>query len=368
MRTKLKILQIVIPISLICMTIIGCDGDGDDGTTQPSPETTPPPKIVCIDPGHGGSALGTLGWDDMVSDSGDCDWKYDSEPDFPNEADINLDIAVKLNGILLEQGFTVIMTRDTDANVSLSKRVEIAKNNNSDIFISIHCNAEACKSDGDKPENDANGTETWYASGDTGGSRLAGYVQEELVKSLGLKDRGKKETQTFTVLTDTKKKDGTKLPAALAETAFLTNKDDFNYIRNHTQDAANAIGNGILRYFGKQPMFALPRLSVQITRIYYDGSVSRVESDEYVEIKNLGATAQEMYGWVLKDISEGYPSFVFPQYILEPGVTIRVYTNEIHPEWGGFSFNYGKAIWNNTTPDIAALYDTQGIEISRNSY
>jgi beta-lactamase superfamily II metal-dependent hydrolase len=108
--------------------------------------------------------------------------------------------------------------------------------------------------------------------------------------------------------------------------------------------------------------------NVQITCIFYDGVVPRTESDEYVEITNLGGTSQNLKGWVLKDISEGYPSFTFPSFMLAPGAKIRVYTNEIHSEWGGFSFGYTKAIWNNTDPDWAALYNAQGQEVSRKSY
>jgi beta-lactamase superfamily II metal-dependent hydrolase len=108
--------------------------------------------------------------------------------------------------------------------------------------------------------------------------------------------------------------------------------------------------------------------NVQITYIFYDGLVYRVESDEYVEITNLGSEPQDLAGWVLRDISEGYPSFTFPSYILAPGAKIRVYTNEIHPEWGGFSFGFGKAVWHNTEPDTAALFNAQGQEVSRRSY
>jgi beta-lactamase superfamily II metal-dependent hydrolase len=108
--------------------------------------------------------------------------------------------------------------------------------------------------------------------------------------------------------------------------------------------------------------------NVQITYIFYDGIVPRTESDEYVEITNLGDTSQDLTGWVLKDISDGYPSFSFPSYLLAPGAKIRVYTNEIHSEWGGFSFEYNKAIWNNTDHDWAALYNAQGQEVSRKSY
>ena len=107
---------------------------------------------------------------------------------------------------------------------------------------------------------------------------------------------------------------------------------------------------------------------VQITKIFYDGLVSRVESDEYVEITNLGNDPQDLAGWVLKDISQGYPSFTFPSYVLTPGASIRVYTNEIHSEWGGFSFGSGQAVWNNSDPDTAALYDAQGNEVSQKSY
>jgi len=108
--------------------------------------------------------------------------------------------------------------------------------------------------------------------------------------------------------------------------------------------------------------------NVQITYIFYDGVVYRTESDEYVEITNLGDTSQGLKGWILMDISEGYPSLTFPTYILQPGESIRVYTNEIHPEYGGFSFGSGKAVWNNSSPDTAVLYNDQGDEVSRKSY
>lgn len=113
---------------------------------------------------------------------------------------------------------------------------------------------------------------------------------------------------------------------------------------------------------------SLPLSNVQITRIFYDGVVPRVESDEYVEIKNLGQEAQNLLGWKLVDISDGYPEFLFSSYVLDPGATIRVYTNEIHPEWGGFSFHYGRAVWSNKDPDTAVLYNSQGQEVSRKSY
>lgn len=107
---------------------------------------------------------------------------------------------------------------------------------------------------------------------------------------------------------------------------------------------------------------------VRITYIFYDGLVPNTESDEYVEITNLGGASQNLYNWSLKDLNDESPVFIFPSYILAPDESIRVYTNEIHPEYGGFSFNYGRAVWNNSAPDTAVLYNAEGQEVSRKSY
>ena len=107
---------------------------------------------------------------------------------------------------------------------------------------------------------------------------------------------------------------------------------------------------------------------VVITKIYYDGQVARVESDEYVEITNTGGSSVNLKNWVLKDIADGSPSFTFPSYDLEPGDVIRVYTDEIHSESGGFSFGSGSAIWANSDPDTAGLFDDSGDLVSQKSY
>ena len=111
-----------------------------------------------------------------------------------------------------------------------------------------------------------------------------------------------------------------------------------------------------------------PKQLVVIECIFYDGLMYKTEADEYVQIANIGDTPVDLGGWRLRDISDGSPSFTFPSYILEPGERIRVYTNEHHPEWGGFSFGYGRAVWNNSDPDVAAVFNSKGEEVSRSSY
>ena len=92
------------------------------------------------------------------------------------------------------------------------------------------------------------------------------------------------------------------------------------------------------------------------------------ESDEYVRIVNAGETSVDLSNWSLKDVADGSPTFTFPGYTIAPNETIRVYTNEMHSESGGFSFGLGSSIWANSSPDTAALFNAQGQEISRKSY
>jgi beta-N-acetylhexosaminidase len=57
----------------------------------------------------------------------------------------------------------------------------------------------------------------------------------------------------------------------------------------------------------------------------------------------------------------------FPSHVMEPGQTCRVYTNEYHPEWCGFSYGSGSAIWNNSG-DCADLRDSYGDTVDTYCY
>jgi hypothetical protein len=46
-----------------------------------------------------------------------------------------------------------------------------------------------------------------------------------------------------------------------------------------------------------------------------------------------------------------------------------IFTDEVHCQTGGFSFNWGLGnIWNNEIADTAVLYNAAGEEVSRRSY
>ena len=106
--------------------------------------------------------------------------------------------------------------------------------------------------------------------------------------------------------------------------------------------------------------------TVKIARIEYDGVVGRNEPDEYVEIMNMGGEPVDITDWELQDTS-GSREFRWEQYVLGAGASVRVYTNESHPETGGFSFGSSQALWRNGG-DVAELYDADGQLVSRFAY
>lgn len=102
--------------------------------------------------------------------------------------------------------------------------------------------------------------------------------------------------------------------------------------------------------------------NVVIALIFYDGAVPRVESDEFAEIANQGSAPANLKGWRLNADDPGQ-DFIFPDFVLAPGQSCRVYTNEHHPESGGFSFGSGRAIWANKG-ECGHLFDASGREVS----
>jgi len=106
--------------------------------------------------------------------------------------------------------------------------------------------------------------------------------------------------------------------------------------------------------------------SIKITSIFFDGTVPRVESDEYAVIKNVSTKAINLGGWRLYAGNPGQ-NFIFPSYVLKPGKQCRVYTNQNHPESCGFSFKITTAIWNNGG-DCGMLYNSANIRVSKRCY
>lgn len=105
--------------------------------------------------------------------------------------------------------------------------------------------------------------------------------------------------------------------------------------------------------------------AVQITAVNADG-VKKGEPDEYVEITNKGTQPVDITDWTLQDPA-GKDTYKWDSYTMKPGEVIRVYTNEVHPDTGGFTFGSKSPRWNNNG-GTAELYDADHELVSRFPY
>jgi Lamin Tail Domain len=107
--------------------------------------------------------------------------------------------------------------------------------------------------------------------------------------------------------------------------------------------------------------------SVVISHVRFKGEVKRTQPDEYVVIANRHSTTVDISGWSLSSRGQRQTFMFPPGTALDAGQEIRVYTNEVHPETGGFSFGSKRAIWNDNG-DTARLHDSSGTAVAQYSY
>lgn len=159
-------------------------------------------QVVVVDPGHGGYDPGAVRGGVL-------------------EKEINLQIAMKLKKYLEETGARVILTRGGDYNLAvaglhkreahrydLSKRLEMMRQSNACLFVSIHANCMYSRTSG--------GPEVFYHQESEDGKMLAECIQEELRSIPGIRKRLSK-TSNYYVLRNAE------IPAVLVEVGFMSN-------------------------------------------------------------------------------------------------------------------------------------------------
>lgn len=181
------------------------------------------PRLIVIDPGHGGSDAGSI-HNGLV------------------EKELNLDMARRLRKILTDRGWLVVMTRDSDVDVygpnasahdELQARCEVANQRGARLFISIHSNAY----EGSGPM----GTTTYYYTPES--VTFASMVHARLAATLPTKDDGMHKENYYVIRHAT-------MPSILVESAFLSNPTDAKYLRSPAflQALATAIADGVDEY------------------------------------------------------------------------------------------------------------------------
>ncbi|MGK5509490.1 SH3 domain-containing protein [Brevibacillus formosus] len=178
-------------------------------------------KVIVVDAGHGGTDGGSTGSSFSTL-----------------EKTVNLQVALLLRNKLESAGAKVIMTRADDRKLTLQQRVDIAVQNQADIFVSVHHNTH--------PNSATNGSIIFYYS-QGNSSKLASLVQTELVKATNYKDMNYRYGNYFVLRENP-------VPSILAEISFLSNYNDEIRARSEKQQdlAAEGLFKGIVQYFNTQ--------------------------------------------------------------------------------------------------------------------
>lgn len=216
-------------------------------------------KTLVIDPGHGGDKPGAIGKKSM-------------------EKDIVLSVSL-LFGKLVEDNFPdvkVIYTRNTDVDISLANRANMANKNKADLFISIHANSHTttqptgvetfvmglsqsrANMEVAKKENadilleagyknnseyqgfDPNSPESYvmfamYQNAYIDKSLdFAQYIQNEYKSSLRTINRGVKQAELFVIYK-------TAMPSVLTEIGFISNPEEENFMTSKEGQAKIAL-------------------------------------------------------------------------------------------------------------------------------
>ena len=229
------------------------------------------PIVVVIDPGHGGEDPGAVGRRGT------------------REKDIVLVIAKLLRAKLHDDAnFRIALTRDADFFVPLEQRVQRARRLRADLFVSVHADAFI--------HPDANGSSVFALSERGATSTAAKWLanrenEADLIGGVNLKMKDGFLARTLLDLSQTAQiNDSLKLgklvlselgevnrlhkssveqagfavlkapdiPSILIETAFISNPDEEKKLRDpvHQHKMADAIADGIRRYFAKNPPLA----------------------------------------------------------------------------------------------------------------
>ncbi len=183
---------------------------------------------VVIDAGHGGLDLGARGY----------------KP-YCEEKRLSLQTAKLVKKYLGQLGYHVIMTRVSDAFISLSKRVETANKTGSDLFVSVHYNSSRNPT--------AKGIEVFFCDAKsntlrTASSRkLASLVLTRLIHRTKAISRGVKKGNFYVIRE-------TKMPAILVEGGFISNPGERNLLKDpkYLDQIARAIADGVDQYFKKK--------------------------------------------------------------------------------------------------------------------
>lgn len=201
-------------------------------------------KVICIDAGHQGKG------------------NSDKEPNGPGsstmkakvtsgatgcvtgtaESKINLQVAQKLQQILSQRGYHVIMCRiSQDVNISNAQRAMIANNANAAAFVRLHCDSSESSSPTGTMTMAPSTSNRYCSEIATSSQKLAQSILNHTCSTTGSKSRGVTITDTMTGL------NWAQVPVTIIEMGFLSNPSEDRLLNDSSYQEKLALGiaNGI---------------------------------------------------------------------------------------------------------------------------
>lgn len=225
MKRKLELIMVL----MLLIGVIAASQKLSQYVSSTNVKTGDLSRTIIIDPGHGGGDPGKVGINNAL------------------EKDLNLQISKKLKSILEEKGYTVIMTRTSDAGLNSSddtnkkiadmkKRVALINNTNPPLVVSIHQNSY--------PQESIKGAQVFYYSHSKEGETAAKVLQTALKAVDPDNNRQAKANDTYYLLKKTK-------PATvIVECGFLSNSAEAKKLttEDYQNEIAEAVCSGIIQY------------------------------------------------------------------------------------------------------------------------
>ncbi len=220
---------------LLAAVVLNVAFFGDHTAVNSVPITN---RTIVLDPGHGGEDGGAVGSNGTV------------------EKDINLQVALKVQALLEQNGCSVFMTRNDDVSIhdkgeeknnnrkvsDLDNRKKMPGDYQADAFVSIHMNLY--------PQQQYHGAQVFYAETPDNSMQLAQCIQDELREDVdSSNNREIKEAKGNIYVLDK-----SKVPSVVVECGFLSNPEEEQKLQTdeYQQKLAFAIYSGIIKFFAAQ--------------------------------------------------------------------------------------------------------------------
>lgn len=222
---------------IVCSIISSDLVNQNNQDLKPVSSTPVSNHVVILDAGHGNPDGGATNSNEDII-----------------EADLNLQIVLKLQNLLESSNAIVILTRsnengifEADANSikekkisDMKNRVKIANNSEAELFISIHMNK--------LPQTQYSGWQTFYKENDLESKNLAQNIQSNL--NYFLKTKNSRQIKPISGIYLTKH---VNIPLVIVECGFLSNYEEAQLLKENSYQniLAWSIYTGIMDYFNK---------------------------------------------------------------------------------------------------------------------